>query len=204
MGAQARRPGIEPFDPAWLELGKQHAGEVSAALAGARGSLGSVHHIGSTSVPGLPAKPFIDLQATLLTLPDDASLLSVLEPLGFRSEGGARPDSPGVHRDVPRWDRDAPPDVWRKALFTLGDPLTAGAVILHVRRTDSPWAQWAIAFRDWLRAHDDERDRYAAVKAELMRANAASGDFDDYTRAKTAYFDEVEPRVRAWRQDRLP
>lgn len=199
------RPGLAPYDPRWSQRGVDLADTVATALASLLpGDDPGVEHIGSTSVPGLPAKPFIDLQAAVSPLPEDVALVELLSPLGFRREAGARPDSPGVHRDTPRWETTAPAAVWHKSLFTLGDPLLAGAVILHVRRAESPWAVWAVAFRDWLRAHPDERDRYAAVKSRLMAADTESPDFDDYTRAKTAYFDEVEPRVMLWRQSRTP
>ncbi|QWC84828.1 GrpB family protein [Nocardioidaceae bacterium] len=193
--------GVEAYDPHWADRGAELVTDVRAAMAGLPDScdVAAVDHIGSTSVPGLPAKPFIDLQVAVLPLPSDAALADVLAPLGFVREPGARPDSPGVSSDVPRWDVAAPAEVWRKSLWTRGDPMVAGAVILHVRRADSPWACWAVAFRDWLRAHPAERDAYAAVKQELMAANAGRPDYDDYTRAKTTYFDRVEPLVRAWR-----
>ena len=196
------RPGIEAYDPAWARRGSSLSQAVADALGSDDRGPAAVEHIGSTSVPGLPAKPFIDLQAAVLPLPHDDDLRAALEPLGFHREAGARPDSPGVHRDIPRWDLSAPDDVWRKSLFVRGDPLVAGAVILHVRRADSPWAAWAVAFRDWLRAHPDERDAYADTKRALMQDIADHPDFDDYTRAKTAYFDAIEPRVRAWAESR--
>ncbi len=52
--------------------------------------------------------------------------------------------------------------------------------------------------RDWLRAHPGEAARYAATKRALADEHAQDRDFDDYTRAKTAYFDEVQPRFESW------
>jgi dephospho-CoA kinase len=51
--------------------------------------------------------------------------------------------------------------------------------------------------------HDAERDRYAAIKRALAAAHADDNDFDDYTRAKTAYLDEVQEAFESWaRQSR--
>jgi GrpB-like predicted nucleotidyltransferase (UPF0157 family) len=151
-------------------------------------------HIGSTSVPGLAAKPFVDLQVRMLPLPSHAELTTRLGPLGFERAYGARPDSPGVSRDGPRGDEDVPDEVWEKRLYVF----RGEGVILHVRRTDSPWGLYTVWFRDWLRAHPTERTRYEEAKRELATQNAGKSDYDDYTRAKTAFFDEVLQAFTDW------
>ncbi len=87
-----------------------------------------------------------------------------------------------------------PDDVWQKSLMVH----TAAGAVLHVRRTDSPWGRHTVAFRDWLRAHDGERERYEALKRRLAALEAGKLDYDDYTRAKTDYFDEVQPAFERW------
>lgn len=62
---------------------------------------------------------------------------------------GARPDSPGVDRDMPRGDETVGVDVWAKRLF-VGD---GGSTILHVRRQDSPWGRYTVWFRDCRRSY---------------------------------------------------
>lgn len=152
-------------------------------------------HIGSTSVPGLAAKNIIDLQIRAVPLPDYALLDERFGPLGYRQEAGARPDSPGVHRDTNRGSERVPAEVLTKRLYWRdGTP----PVILHIRRLDSPFGRYTIWFRDWLRAHPAERDRYALVKRQLAAAYADAADFDDYTRAKTGYLDEVQAAFEAW------
>ena len=84
--------------------------------------------------------------------------------------------------------------VWEKRLFTASQP----DAVLHVRRTDSPWGRFTVQFRDWLRAHPDETATYARTKLALARTHATDPDYDDYTRAKTAYFDQVQARFEAW------
>ncbi|MDF2044947.1 GrpB family protein [Microbacterium sp. Kw_RZR3] len=70
--------------------------------------------------------------------------------------------------------------------------------MLHVRRLDSPWGQCTVWFRDWLRAHPAERDRYARIKEALSAEQVGKTDYDDYTRAKTVFFDEVQVEFEGW------
>lgn len=190
-----------PYDPDWPVRAAQLLGELQAALAPITGSNAwACDHIGSTSVPGLAAKPIVDLQIRLPSLPPAAGLdgaLSTAE-LVFAAVG-SRPDSPGVTRDTPRGSHPVPDEVWTKRLYVRDD--AHGRAILHVRRVDSPWGWYTVWFRDWLRAHPAERDRYALLKERLATAHADDADYDDYTRGKTAFFDEVQGQIEAWGQD---
>ena len=75
---------------------------------------------------------------------------------------------------------------------------TVDQIILHVRRLDSPWGRYTVQFRDWLRAHPQQRQLYQDAKSALSAANAGKRDYDDYTRAKTAYFDRVQAEFERW------
>ncbi len=161
----------------------------------------SFEHIGSTSVPGLMAKACIDLQVVVSELPGPDVLEQALAPTGFVPTTGSRPDSPGVHRDIPRGSEQVRDEVWRKRLF-VHDIDGPQAAILHVRLSASPWGRYALWFRDWLRAHPDARDRYASFKADVAAEHAGDADYDDYTRAKTAFFDEVQEQFEAWGRSR--
>ncbi|MGI6877298.1 GrpB family protein [Microbacterium sp. gxy059] len=139
-------------------------------------------------MPWLAAKPFVDLQVRILPLPSEERLAARLAPIGYVRSRGSRPDSPGVDRDIPRGDEEVADEVWEKRLFVRGE----GGAILHVRRADSPWGRYTVRFRDWLRATPAARERYEAVKRELSARERGKADFDDCTRAKTAFFDEVQ------------
>ena len=143
----------------------------------------SYEHIGSTAVPGLRAKRFIDLQLGVTALRDD--LDPALRALGFHAAQGSRPDSPGVTHD---WhtDPDVPAERYRKRLYVRPDP--AEPAILHVRRLDSPWHDRTIRFRDELRADPAVREAYETAKLRAADTHAGDDDYDDYTRAKSAFF----------------
>lgn len=186
---------LAPYDPAWSVKAEQQITALTTALATCPGAdCAAIDHIGSTSVPGLAAKPFIDLQARILPLPSEADLAARLTQLGYSRVRGSRPNSPGVYRDMPRGDEPVGDEVWEKRLFIAADV----PAILHFRRFDSPWGRYTVWFRDWLRAHPDERVRYQRIKQTLSEANRGKADYDDYTLAKTAFFDEVQAAFATW------
>ncbi|CAH0178311.1 GrpB family protein [Microbacterium sp. Bi121] len=133
-------------------------------------------------------------------MPDVRELSDRLGPLGYAQAHGSRPDSPGVYRDVPRGDEAVPDEVWDKSIFTNDDV----QAIVHIRRADSPWGRYTVWFRDWVRAHPQERERYEDLKVRLSEANAGKPDYDDYTRAKTVFFDEVQDAFTAWARKSHP
>lgn len=187
---------LKPYDPAWPVRASRLLSAVQHALE-QLGVAESYDHIGSTAVPGLAAKPYIDLQIRVRELVDARRFDEALAPVGFVPAIGARPDSPGVYRDHPRGSHVLPDEVWRKRLFVhdIDGPLAA---ILHIRLSASPWGSYTVWFRDWLRTHPTARDRYAEFKATAAIQHASDADYDDYTRAKTQFFDQVQNEFEAW------
>jgi dephospho-CoA kinase len=189
------RAVIVDHDPAWSIRARQLLSTVRSAFASRAGANDFVYdHIGSTAVPGLAAKPIVDLQVRMPTLPSMAELTDVLAPTPFIPAQGARADSPGVHRDIPRPGDPVDAALYEKRLFhSPADP-----AILHIRRADSPFAQFVVDFRDWLRQRPDQARRYEQVKRDLAREHAGDPDYDDYTRAKSTFLNEIQPQLRDW------
>lgn len=156
-----------PHDRSWARVAARHLRRVHAALEPLLppGATMADDHIGSTAVPGLIAKPFVDLQVRLPALPPGARLDAALTRLGYLPEVGSRPDSPGVHRDIPRRSEDVPGSVWVKRLFVCPGPVRP--VILHLRLAASPFGRYTVWFCDWLRAHPDDARRYGEIKTQL-------------------------------------
>jgi GrpB-like predicted nucleotidyltransferase (UPF0157 family) len=69
---------------------------------------------------------------------------------------------------------------------------------------DSPFARFVVLFRDWLRSNPGQAGRYQDTKRRLAEEHAGDGDYDDYTRAKTAFFDETNDEMRAWARTQMP
>ncbi|HLS26515.1 MAG TPA: dephospho-CoA kinase [Beutenbergiaceae bacterium] len=150
-----------------------------------REGIRTANHIGSTAVPGLPAKDVIDLQLGVEDLDAAVDLDESLRAAGYI----LRPD---IDRDVPR-PHEPDPSSWRKRLYTNADP--GRPVNLHVRQEGSPGWRFALAFRDWLIADAHARDDYARVKQVLAGATARA---EDYARAKEPWFTEADGRLQAW------
>ncbi len=134
-----------------------------------REALGAVvvEHIGSTAVPGLMAKPILDLLAGLDPL-DVAPGVTAMEALGYEYLGEY--GIPGR-------------EFFRKG----GDARTH-----HVHAVELGGPQWTrhVAFRDYLRAHPDEAARYGAAKRAA--ATAVDGDWEAYSDAKDTAVEEIE------------
>jgi GrpB-like predicted nucleotidyltransferase (UPF0157 family) len=174
----SERSGLDPievaaYDPAWparfAELGRElRAGLGPVALR--------IDHIGSTSVPGLAAKPIIDIQVSVADFEPLAAYRLPLERLGY----GYRADNP---ERTKRYFREPP-----------GRRRTH----VHVRRAGSFSEQWALLFRDYLRAHAEVAAEYAAVKQRL--AVRFRDDRRAYVDAKGPVLWEIIRKADEWAQ----
>ncbi|MFP5367298.1 MAG: dephospho-CoA kinase [Actinomycetes bacterium] len=188
-GVRADRAGgpvLVPHREEW----PQQAARIAARLkAAAPGLILAVDHIGSTSVPGLPAKDVIDLQVAVPDLEAAARLAPLLAAAGF-------PGVRGVEADTPK--PNAPdPTQWLKRFHANADP--GRAVNVHVRAAGSPGWRYALMFRDWLRDDPQALELYAEHKADLAGRFAASPGTRAYAEAKEPWFSDVAwPGMSAW------
>lgn len=132
---------LAPYDPTWPALFAREATRVRAAL-GLRVRL--LEHVGSTSVPGLSAKPVIDMVLAVPDSSDERAYVPDLEAAGYVL-------------------RIREPDWFEHRLFKGPDT----NVNLHTFTEGCPEIDRMLGFRDWLRTHDDERDLYERTKREL-------------------------------------
>jgi GrpB-like predicted nucleotidyltransferase (UPF0157 family) len=170
----ADRVIIVPYDPHWPELFSR----LGAAMRSALGDVAlRIDHIGSTAIPGLDAKPILDVQISVAAFePLDAYRLP-LEHLGYVF----RADNPDRTK---RYFREAP-----------GDRRTH----IHVRRVGSWPEQFALLFRDYLRGHSEDAKPYAALKQALARQHGE--DRQGYTNAKSPMIWEILKKADRWGQE---
>lgn len=181
-------PRLEPHNPSWPVAAERLLRRLARFVA----KPGSTwDHIGSTSVPGLAAKPIVDLQLGVPSLADTEGIEDAVHRAGFVDVANFAPDSPGVLRDNPRGRGN----FWEKRLFASADP--GQHAILHVRQIGSPWWHYTTRFRDLLRADRALRAEYERVKRQLAGVDAGEGNYDKYTVAKTAFFDTIQHRLDA-------
>ncbi|WP_244928000.1 GrpB family protein [Nocardioides sp. W7] len=167
-GVEKRELFLAEYDPVWADLYSTHEARVRSAI----GNIAeAVEHIGSTSVPGLAAKPIIDV---LVTVPDITAEEDYLHPL-LASGYVLRVREPG-HRLVRTEQRD---------------------VHIHILEPDDPAADDYLLLRDHLRTVPEDRHLYEATKRDLMTREWS--DMNAYAEAKTSVIEEIKERARSSR-----
>ncbi len=149
---------IAPYDPEWPQMFQCEAGPIKTALGD---NCLAIHHFGSTSVPGLSAKPKIDILSVVQEL--GSIDFTALEKLGFQSRGEVIPTGRYFSKEAPR-------------------------VHLHVFEDGNPLIERNLRFRNWLSTHDEDREAYAALKMKLA---AQHDDGMSYCHAKTDFIEQI-------------
>src|ERR1039458_8835460 len=157
---------IVDYDPQWPGLFDLRSSQNSGSARAAR-----IEHMGSTAVPGLAAKPTVDILLVVADSSDQDAYVPRLETWGYvlciREPGWHD------HRMFKGPDTD---------------------VNLHVFSMGCPEIERILLFREWLRTHPADADLYARTKVELARREWTS--VDDYANAKTATIAEILARAR--------
>lgn len=158
---------IVPADPEWPAMFQRERGIIQAALGA---TAVEVHHTGSTSVPGLAAKPLIDITLVVPNSADEATYVPALEAAGYAF----------VLRELD----------WFQHRLLRREPRL---VNLHVFSVGCSEVAQMTGFRDWLRTHPEDRHRYEQAKRAL--AERDWGEVQDYADAKTDVIQEIKRRA---------
>jgi dephospho-CoA kinase len=170
---------IVDYDPTWPAQAERLIGRIRYAL----GPGADVTHVGSTAVPGMPAKDLIDLMLALPTLDAADALAGTLAAAGLPRRAGEWADNA----------RGVPGETWPKRLHGGADP--GRPVNLHLRVAGSPGWRFALLMRDHLRTDPAAREGYAATKA---RWAAEHPDIGSYAEAKEPWFDAEAEAAHDW------
>lgn len=168
---------VVDYDPAWPDQFE----ELRRVLTAALGDVAMrIEHVGSTSVPGLAAKPILDIDVVIESREMLTEAINRLNSLGYRHEGdlgvrGREAFDSGEHEfhEVPL---DGSGRMWPRHH-------------LYVCARDSRELARQLAFRDWLRGHEEDRVRYADLKRGL--AEIFRDDRDAYCDAKRGLVESV-------------
>ena len=163
---------LAPYNPEWPQIAASHADRLRV--------LGSclviVHHIGSTSVPGLAAKPIIDLMPLVTDLAHLDRERECIEALGYDWHGEF--------------------GISGRRYCTLSDDAGTRIVQLHFFSEDSPQVERHIVFRDYLRAHPDAANAYEKEKRRARDLHP--DDSHAYTDEKGAWIRDTEAKALIW------
>jgi GrpB-like predicted nucleotidyltransferase (UPF0157 family) len=163
---------IVEYDPAWVGMAAVEIGRIGAAV---REAAVRIDHVGSTAVPGLAAKPIVDLQLSVADVDARSLYVEPLEGLGYLF--APDPASPDFH--------------------FFGLPAARPRTYhLHVCAAGGEDERRHLAVRDYLRARPDEVVAYAELKRGL--AARVPGDRLVYIAGKDSYVVALELRALAW------
>lgn len=165
---------IVTYNPQWKHLFKQEATHIREVLG--KYIINRIEHCGSTAVPGLAAKPIIDLFVEVRSLIEAKQVaVSRLESLGYNY-----------------WLDNPDP---QRMFFVKGLPPNSPRTHhLHLVEVGSNILSKHLMFRDYLCQHPDEAARYAELKYDLARR--FSSDREAYTKGKTDYIQSVMEKAR--------
>ena len=158
---------IVAYDPAWPERFEQEAAVVRQALAEC---CRQIHHVGSTSVPGLSAKPIIDMAVECTDYPPTPAMIAALSAFDYEHRGEF--------------------GVVGRHFFSKGDPRSFH---LHLVPEDGEVARRQVAFRDYLRSHPAAAQEYLSIKLEAAPGKVLGSN--DYVMAKSPFVERVLKKV---------
>jgi GrpB-like predicted nucleotidyltransferase (UPF0157 family) len=167
---------IVEYDAAWPARAAQELERIGRALGPVAERL---EHVGSTAVPGLAAKPILDLQLSVAAIEPRGRYVEPLERLGYLFVPA--PESPDYH-------------------FFAKPPERPQAYHLHVAEVGSAHEFRHLAVRDYLGAHDDEAARYAALKRQVVARHPQ--DRLAYIAGKEEFVADLEGRALKWARAR--
>jgi GrpB-like predicted nucleotidyltransferase (UPF0157 family) len=157
------------YDPRWPGLYGREEARIRSAIGD---RVLRIEHTGSTCVPGLAAKPIIDITMTVADVTDEDAYARDLETAGYAIR-----------------IRESEPDWYDHRVFKGPDT----NINLHVFSDGCVELERMVGFRDWLRTHDDDRALYENTKRELLKQDWNS--VQNYADAKTAVVEEINARA---------
>ena len=161
---------VLPYDEAWKKDFEEIKAELMAVLDGL---VLSVEHVGSTSVPGLAAKPIIDIDVVIEDTDCFEKVKAALEMIGYQHEGDL-----GIHgREAFKYDGK---EHLRKHH-------------LYVCAKDSDELKRHLSFRDYLRTHSDAVKEYGRIKEEGARLYP--NDIDSYIEYKAPFIENIYEQI---------
>lgn len=168
---------VVPHDPRWRQAFQAEAKRVAAALGE---NAVAIHHVGSTAIPGIYAKPVIDLLVEVRDVTEADGRSPAMESLGYQVMGEF--GIPG------------------RRYFRKDDQEGTRTHHIHAFQAGSGEVERHLAFRDYLIAHPEDAQRYSELKRKLASEHPQS--MDAYMDGKDGFIKEMERRAAQWRASR--
>lgn len=168
-----RKVEVVPPDPAWTRTFEEEAGQITAALGD---EVVAVHHIGSTAIPGISAKPIVDLLVEVRRIEAVDDLSGAMSERGYEAWGEY--GLPGRRYFDKRGNRHI--------------------CHVHTYQRGNPEVERHLAFRDYMTSHPEEAEAYGRLKEDLARKYPT--DIEAYMDGKDAFIKETERKALSWKR----
>jgi GrpB-like predicted nucleotidyltransferase (UPF0157 family) len=165
---------VVPHDPQWRDAFEAESREIAAALGE---NVVAIHHVGSTAIPDIHAKPIIDLLVEVDDLAEVDGRSSAMEALGYQVMG---------EYGIPG-----------RRYFRKDDREGIRTHHVHVFRAGSGEVERHLAFRDYMIAHPADARRYSDLKRKLAEEHPLNADA--YMDGKDGFIQEMDRRAAQWR-----
>ena len=169
-----RKVKVVPHDPIWSKLFGAEADEIAAVLGQ---EVIAIHHIGSTAIPNISAKPIIDILVEVHDIENIDDFNEEMIKLGYQPKGEF--GIPG------------------RRFFIKGNDSTRTHHV-HIFQTGDPKVERHLSFRDYMIAHPEEAQAYSRLKEEL--AQKSPEDIESYIEGKDGFIKEMNRKAQAWRE----
>src|SRR5437763_918701 len=169
-----RKVEVVPHNPRWRDAFEAEAKHVAAALGE---NVVAIHHIGSTAIPNIYAKPVIDLLVEVRDITEIDEQSSAMESLGYEVMG---------EYGIPA-----------RRYFRKDNREGIRTHHIHAFEAGSAEVERHLAFRDYMIAHPGEAQRYSELKRKLTEEHPQS--IDGYMDGKDGFIKEMDRRAARWR-----
>lgn len=169
-----RKVEVVPHDPHWRDAFEEEAQQVAAALGE---NVVAIHHIGSTAIPNIYAKPIIDLLVEVRDIARVDGCSSAMESLGYEVMGEF--------------------GIAGRRYFRKDDREGIRTHHIHAFEAGSAEVVRHLAFRDYMIAHHGEAQKYSELKRKLAEQHPQN--IDGYMDGKDGFIKEMDRRAARWR-----
>jgi len=168
-----RKVEVVPHDPTWQDVFRIESKHVADALGD---NFVTIHHIGSTAIPGIYAKPIIDILVEVKDITQVDEQSSAMESLGYEVMG---------EYGIPE-----------RRFFRKNNQAGVRTHHIHIFEVGSAQVKRHLAFRDYMIAHPEAAQQYSELKRELARENPQ--DIDGYMDGKDGFIKEIDQKAAQW------
>ncbi|NES19869.1 MAG: GrpB family protein [Symploca sp. SIO3E6] len=168
-----RKVEVVPHDPTWQEAFRMESKRVADALGEI---FVAIHHIGSTAIPGIYAKPIIDILVEVQDITQVDEQSSAMESLGYQVMG---------EYGIPE-----------RRFFRKDNQAGVRTHHIHIFEVGSAQVKRHLAFRDYMIAHTEAAQRYSELKRELAREHPQN--IDGYIDGKDSFIKEIDLKAAQW------